>query len=45
MVTGVEASEESGAGMTPHAQILPGSVEAPPTWYSPFLDVLFGVAS
>ena len=25
------------------ANITPGSVEAPETWYSPFLDTLFGV--
>lgn len=34
--------EDDEAG-TFRANIVPGSVEAPETWYSPLLDALFGV--
>ena len=36
-----DGGEGSGSGFT--ANIVPGSIEAPETWYSPVLDVLFGV--
>lgn len=39
-VHGLETEEES---VTYSKNISAGSVEAPPTWYSPMLDVIFGV--
>lgn len=41
VVYGLETSEDDAVGM--NANIIPGSVEAPETWYSPVLDVVFGV--
>lgn len=40
-VRGLELDEDETS--TFRANITPGSVEAPETWYSPFLDALFGV--
>lgn len=42
-VRGLAATEDSLSNLT--VNIVPGSVEAPETWYSPMLDVLFGVES
>lgn len=41
VVYGLETSEGDAVGV--NANIIPGSVEAPETWYSPVLDVVFGV--
>lgn len=41
VVYGLETSEDDAVSM--NANIIPGSVEAPETWYSPVLDVVFGV--
>lgn len=41
VVYGLETSGDDEASM--NANIVPGSVEAPETWYSPVLDVIFGV--
>lgn len=38
-VQGVEDAESSGVA----ANVVPGSVKAPETWYSPFLDKFFGL--
>ena len=40
-VSGLSASQDEGASV--HANIVSGSIDAPETWYSPFLDPLFGV--
>ena len=40
-VSGLGASKDEGASV--HANIVSGSIEAPETWYSPYLDPLFGV--
>lgn len=40
-VRGLDLDEEEASSF--RANITPGSVEAPETWYSPFLDALFGV--
>ena len=40
-VRGLDLDEDEAS--TFRANITPGSVEAPETWYSPFLDALFGV--
>lgn len=40
-VTGIDASE--GTGSAVRANVVSGSIETPETWYSPFLDPLFGV--
>ena len=40
-VRGLDLDEDEAS--TFRAKITPGSVEAPETWYSPFLDALFGV--
>ena len=36
-----DAGNYEGSNFT--ANIVPGSMEAPETWYSPVLDALFGV--
>lgn len=41
VVYGVENAEDDEDGVI--ANIVPGSVEAPETWYSPVLDAVFGV--
>ena len=40
-VQGLEGTTEQSASSTA-GSIVPGSVEAPDTWYSPILDVIFG---
>ena len=40
-VRGLDLDEDQASSF--RANITPGSVEAPETWYSPFLDALFGV--
>lgn len=40
-VRGLAETENSSSNFT--ANIVPGSVEVPETWYSPMLDALFGV--
>ena len=40
-VKGLSSSSDNSSGFT--ANIVPGSIKAPETWYSPFLDALFGV--
>ena len=40
-VRGLDLDENDSSSF--RANITPGSVEAPDTWYSPFLDALFGV--
>ena len=39
-VTGVDAAEDDS---TFTANIVPGTIEAPETWYSEILDPIFGV--
>ncbi len=41
-VKGLSSDEEESSNFT--ANIVPGSVPAPETWYSPVLDALFGVS-
>lgn len=41
-VKGLSSTQEENSNFK--ANIVPGSVEAPETWYSPFLDALFGVS-
>ena len=41
VLRGLDLDEDEAS--TFRANITPGSVEAPETWYSPFLDALFGV--
>ena len=43
ILNGTEVCVHDGGYSTFRANITPGSVEAPETWYSPFLDALFGV--
>ncbi len=40
-VKGVDATEADDSAV--HANVVAGSVDVPQTWYSPFLDALFGV--
>lgn len=42
-VHGLSDGAADGSGSNFTANIVPGSIEAPETWYSPVLDVLFGV--
>ena len=44
-ITNVDATSDThqNAGNGPIAQVPTGSVEAPSEWYTPFLNVLFGV--